>query len=178
MTRQTDNDAFATLTDGSTLVIQRWLPGPAERVWRYLTDSDLRRKWLASGDMDLVPGAPLELVWRNDALSDADDPRPGGFDAEQRMQSRIIDVEPMRMLRIAWGDGDVTFTLREQAGRVLLTITHRGLADRTARGMIAPGWHMHLDILLADLSGTPRPSFWTGWRRLQKLYDNRLNQQG
>ena len=128
--------------------------------------------------MHLVRGAPLELVWRNDALSDPHDPRPGGFDAEQRMQSRIIDVEPMRMLKIAWGDGDVTFTLREQADRVLLTITHGGLVDKTARGMIAPGWHMHLDILFADLSGTQRPSFWSGWTRLQKLYDSRLDQQG
>jgi uncharacterized protein YndB with AHSA1/START domain len=178
MTRQNDVDPFATLADGSTLVIQRWLPGPAERVWRYLTDSDLRRRWLASGDMDLVPGAPLELVWRNDALSDAEDPRPSGFGAEQRMQSRIIDVEPMRMLKIGWGEGDVTFTLRDQGVRVLLTITHRGLEDRTARGMIAPGWHMHLDILVADLSGTKRPSFWSGWTRLHALYDSRLNQQG
>jgi uncharacterized protein YndB with AHSA1/START domain len=173
-----DIDAFATMTGGSTLVIQRWLPGPAERIWRYLTDGNLRRKWLAAGAMELVPGSPLELVWRNDALSDAGDPRPGGFGDEQRMKSRIIDVEPMRMLKIAWGKGDVTFTLQEQTGRVLLTITHCGLEDRVARGMIAPGWHIHLDILLAEISGAQRPSFWSGWTKLRALYDNRLNEKG
>jgi len=176
MTRQDEIDAFATIEGGSTLVVQRWLPGSAERVWRYLTDSDLRRQWLASGNIDLVAGAPLELVWRNDSLSDADDPRPDGFADEERMQSRVIEVEPMRMLKIAWGTGDVTFTLRQQADRVLLTVTHRGLDDRAARGLTAPGWHMHLDILLAELSGTRRPSFWRGWTRLHADYGRRFAQ--
>lgn len=178
MTSQYEVDGFAAMTGGSTLVIQRWLPGPTERVWRYLIDSDLRRKWLASGNMELRAGTSLEFVWRNDALSKVDDPRPDEFAEEERMQSRVIEVDPMRMLKIAWGKGDVTFTLQEQAGRVLLTITHRGLDDRGARRMIAPGWHMHLDILVAELSGAEPPSFWSGWSRLQALYDDRLNQQG
>ena len=50
--------------------IQRILPGPIERVWAYLTDSDLRRRWLAAGPMEMKVGAPFELVWRNDELSD------------------------------------------------------------------------------------------------------------
>jgi uncharacterized protein YndB with AHSA1/START domain len=176
MTRQDDIDAFAAMTGGATLIIQRWLPGPVERVWRYLTDSDLRRKWLASGEMELVAGRPLELVWRNDDLSDPDDSRPGKFAKEERMQSRVIDVDPMRMLRIAWGKGGVTFTLQEKAERVLLTVTHRGLDDRGARRMIAPGWHMHLDILVAELSGAQPPSFWSGWAQLQDVYDGRFDQ--
>jgi uncharacterized protein YndB with AHSA1/START domain len=176
MTRHDDIDAFATLTGGSTLVIQRWLPGPVERVWRYLTDSDLRQRWLASGTMELTAGAPLELVWRNDELSDADDPRPGEFAEEERMLSRVIEVDPMRMLRIAWGKGDVTFTLQEQAERVLLTVTHRGLHDRGERRVTAPGWHMHLDILVAELSGARPPSFWSGWKRLGDAYDGRFDQ--
>jgi uncharacterized protein YndB with AHSA1/START domain len=44
------------------LRIQRLLPGPIERVWAYLTESDLRRQWLASGTMQLQPGASFELV--------------------------------------------------------------------------------------------------------------------
>lgn len=174
MTLHDSIDDFATMTDGSTLVIQRWLPGPAERVWRYLTDSDLRRKWLAAGEMELVAGARLELVWRNDTLSDAGDPRPPAFPEAQRMQSHIVAVDPMRMLTIAWGKGAVTFALREKADRVHLTITHTGLVDKAALRMIAGGWHMHLDILAASFSGTERPSFWSGWNRLQSLYDSRL----
>lgn len=167
-------DDFAVMETASTLVIQRWLPGPAERIWRYLTDSALRRKWLAAGDMALSAGAPLELVWRNDDLSAADDPRPTGFAEEQRMESRVIAVDPMRLLTIAWGKGDVTFELREQGDRVLLTLTHRGLDDAAAPTMIAAGWHMHLDILGAEAAGDSPTSFWSGWRRLRDVYAKRM----
>ena len=63
-------DAHGRLTEPATLEIQRLLPGPAERIWAYLTDGELRRKWLAAGTMELTAGAPFELVWRNDELTD------------------------------------------------------------------------------------------------------------
>ena len=174
MTRDTASQDFARLQGGSTLVIQRWLPGPVDRLWRYLTESELRRKWLASGDMTLEPGAPLELVWRNDTLSAPDDHRPDGFSEVQRMDSAVIAVEPMRSLTIAWGAGDVTFELEPKGDRVLLTLTHRGLDDASQRTMIAAGWHMHLDILGADVSGETAGSFWSGWTRLRAAYEQRL----
>ena len=53
--------SYATLSDASTLQIQRVLPGPVERVWAYLTDGELRRQWLAAGEMRLEPGASHAL---------------------------------------------------------------------------------------------------------------------
>jgi uncharacterized protein YndB with AHSA1/START domain len=169
-------DPHARMTGTATLVIQRWLPGGAERVWRYLTDSDLRRKWLASGDMRLQAGAPLELVWRNDALSADADTRPAGFPDVERLQSRVLAVEPMRMLQIAWGEGDVTFTLEEKGDRVLMTVTHRGIDDGAEQFSTAAGWHMHLDILVALASDAAPPSFWSGWTDLHGIYTHRLSQ--
>jgi uncharacterized protein YndB with AHSA1/START domain len=174
MNLQANVGDYGTLSDGSTLTIQRWLPGPVERIWTYLTDGDHRRKWLAAGDMRLAPGASMELVWRNDELSDPLDPRPAGFPEEQRMVSHVIAVDPMRMLTIAWGKGDVTFELSPKGDKVLLTLTHRGLDDRGARTMIAAGWHMHLDILLARVSGQRAGSFWSGWTSLKGFYDRHL----
>ena len=92
------------------------------------------------------------------------------------MQSHIIAVDPMRLLTIAWGKGDVTFELKEQGNKVLLTLTHRGLDDANARTMIAAGWHMHLDILAAEASGRKPSSFWSGWAALRKAYEQRLSQ--
>ena len=69
-------DAYGALSEPSTLTIQRLLPGPIERVWAYLTDSDLRRTWLAAGEMDMKIGAPFELVWRNDELTNPPGQRP------------------------------------------------------------------------------------------------------
>ena len=39
----TPPDAYGTLIEPATLKIERLLPGPIERVWAYLTDSELRR---------------------------------------------------------------------------------------------------------------------------------------
>src|SRR5208282_5598691 len=62
-------DLYGALTEPTTLTIQRLLPGPIDRVWAYLTESDLRRQWLASGTMEMKVGARFELVWRNNELT-------------------------------------------------------------------------------------------------------------
>ena len=168
-------DAYGALIEPTTLKIQRFLPGPIERVWRYLVESDLRRQWLAAGEMEMKVGAPVELVWRNDELNDPPSARPPGHDEEHRMQSRIVALDPPRKLAIAWGNGgDVTFELEPKGERVLLTVIHRRLPDRATMLKISAGWHMHLDILVARASGEQPAPFWDGWRRLQQEYERRL----
>ena len=169
-------DRFGTLVNPTTLVIRRWLPGPIERIWSYLTDSDKRRKWLASGDMELTPGSPLELVWRNDDLSRPGDPRPDNFPAEHRLQSRVIAADPPHRLVIGWGQGDVTFELQPKDGRVLLTLTHTGLTERSTKVGVSAGWHVHLDLLVAEASGDTASSFWKDWTVLRQTYDERIPQ--
>jgi len=71
MTELATQDAYGVLTEPTTLKIQRLLPGPIDRVWAYLTQSDLRRQWLAAGEMEMNVGTPFEFVWRNDELSGA-----------------------------------------------------------------------------------------------------------
>ncbi len=167
--------AFATFTDVSTLRIQRTLPGPIERVWAYLTDGELRRQWLASGEMDLKPGASFELVWRNDELSESDDRAPNGTSGEHRATCRILEVDPPRKLKYEWPQaGEVTFELAPEGKRVLLTVTHHRLTDRRLLTMVGPGWHAHLDILVALLEGTAPPSFWRGWTSLRPEYERRI----
>ena len=124
-------DAFGALTEPATVKIQRRLPGPIERVWAYLTESERRRQWLAAGQMEMKVGAPFELVWRNDELSDPPGQRPAGFPEESRMQSRITELDPPHKLSFTWaGSGDVSFELERQGNEVLLTVIHRRLPDR------------------------------------------------
>ena len=163
------------LTEPATLKIQRLLPGPIERIWAYLTESELRRKWLAAGAMEMKVGAPFELVWRNDELTDPPGQRPEGFAEEHRMQSRITELDPPRKLSITWDNsGDVSFELEPKGDEVLLTVIHRRLPDRTTMLMVGAGWHMHLDVLVARATGEEPAPFWDGWSRLQKEYDRRL----
>jgi uncharacterized protein YndB with AHSA1/START domain len=175
MDAKTKPDAWGALVEPTTLKIQRLLPGPVERIWAYLTDSDLRRKWLAAGAMEMKVGAPFELVWRNDELNDPPSARPADFPEENRMQSRITELDPPRKLSIAWNNsGDVTFELEPRGEGVLLTVTHRRLPDRSTMLKVGAGWHMHLDVLVARAMGNEPAPFWQGWSRLREEYDRRL----
>lgn len=168
-------DGYGELIEPATLKIERLLPGTIERVWEYLTQSDLRRQWLAAGEMEMKAGAPFELTWRNDELTDPPGERPAGFGEEHRMQSRIVELDPPRKLTITWsGSGNVSFELARKGDEVLLTIIHRRLPDRSSLLMHVAGWHMHLDILAARVTASPPEPFWDGWRRLMTDYDRRL----
>jgi uncharacterized protein YndB with AHSA1/START domain len=170
------SSTYGELTEPATLKIQRVLPGPIERVWQYLTNSELRRKWLAAGDMDAKAGAPFELVWKNDELTDPPGNKPDGFGSEHRMQSTIIEADPPNKLAFEWqGGGDVTFTLESRAdNRVLLTVVHRRLRDRNTMVKVSAGWHAHLDVLVAAMNDTRHEPFWDHWSRLKQDYDRLL----
>ena len=168
-------DDYGVLTEPATLTIRRRLPGPIERVWAYLTDSDLRRQWLAAGRMELEVGAPFEFVWRNDELTDPPGERPAGFAAEHRLQSRILACDPPHRLAFAWHDGgEVAMTLEPQGRDVLLTVTHRRLPERPTMLNVAAGWHAHLDLLVASATGAAKTPFWERWSRLRDEYERSL----
>jgi uncharacterized protein YndB with AHSA1/START domain len=174
MTKHVAEYGYGSLIEPATFKIQRLLPGAIERVWAYLTESELRRTWLAAGEMEMRVGAPFELVWRNDELTDPPGLRPSGFGREHRMQSRITELEPPRKITFVWGSGDVTFELEPKGQDVLLTVVHRRLPDRATTLMIGAGWHMHLNVLVARArAATPEP-FWNGWSRLKADYDKRV----
>jgi len=168
-------DAYGVLTEPATLKIQRFLPGPIERVWAYLTESDLRRQWLAAGSMEMKVGAPFEFVWRNDELTNPPGQRPSGFPEEHRMQARITELDPPHKLSITWGStGGVSFELEPRANDVLLTIIHHRVTERATLLNVSAGWHMHLDTLVARATGKEPAPFWVGWSRLKAEYERRM----
>lgn len=147
---------YGVFSDTDSVRLQRVLPGPIERVWNYLTDSDLRRQWLAAGDMTPRVDSEFELVWRNDELTDPPGNKPDGFGDEHRMQGRITEYDPPR------GDD------------VQLTLVHRHLGNRNRVLMHSAGWHAHLDLLADRVSGRKSEPFGDGWLRLKADYDARL----
>lgn len=172
MTDSKFNDRYGVLAPDKSLRIQRRLPGPIERVWSYLTESDLRRQWLASGTMPLQPGASFELVWRNDELSNSAAERPEGFPAESRATCQFIEVDPPRRLRYIWpGVGEVTMELEADGADVLLTLTHRQLVGERLILNVSAGWHAHLALLVARLDNTVPPSLWATWRQVRTEYE-------
>ncbi|MBD8662569.1 SRPBCC family protein [Rhizobium sp. CFBP 8752] len=172
MTDMTSLSRHAFMTEPLALTIQRKLPGPIERIWDYVTDSDLRRQWLASGTMPRQPGGTFELVWRNDELSDDPAGRPEGFPEEQRMESEMIAFEAPHRVVFSWPpSGEVSIELQAVGKDVLLTLTHRRISDRRNMVMVGAGWHAHLDILEVKAAGQNPAAFWPAWLRLREEYE-------
>lgn len=166
---------FAVLTRPDSLRLQRVLPGPIERVWAYLTDSALRRQWLAEGEMPAAVGGRFELRWRNNELTDPPGALPEGLTGEHRMDSTITEYEAPHALGFTWSDGSqVSLRLQAQGEHVLLTVEHRRVASNDTLRSVGPGWHMHLDLLRARLQGGPVEPFWDSWRRIRAGYAGRL----
>lgn len=175
MTKLATLDPHGALIEPLTLQIQRLLPGPVERVWAYLTQSDLRRQWMASGAMELKVGAPFVLTWRNNELSDPPGQRPEGFSDEHSLESVILALDPGRKLVFTWNKGEVSFDLEPAGDKVLLTVTHRRLPDRAQLLNVSAGWHAHLDVLVARIEGRALATpFWDSWSRLKAEYERRL----
>lgn len=175
MTTMLTDDNYGVLTEPATLTIERLLPGPVERVWSYLTDGDLRRQWLAAGAMEQMVGAPVELVWRNDELTDPPGERPEGFGDEHRMTCEVLAIDPRRLLSISWGNtGGVTFTLEEKGDEVLLTIVHKRVEDPSVLLNVSAGWHSHIDVLEAKMRGMAATPHWDNFSQLRGVYAERL----
>ena len=175
MTQVATPEAYGALSEDATLTLERLLPGSIDRVWAYLTESDLRRQWLAAGTMDMGVGAPFELVWRNRELSENPGQRPEGFGEEHRLQSEITELGPPHRLAISWGStGGVVFELEPVGDMVRFTVTHRRIPDRSIMLNVSAGWHAHLGVLAARLAGEEPEPFWDRWVALKAEYANRL----
>jgi uncharacterized protein YndB with AHSA1/START domain len=166
---------YGAVTHPDTVRLERLLPGPIERVWDYLTDSEKRGKWLASGKMDLRVGGKVELTWHHSDLS-AEKIPPEKFRKHEghMMTGQVTACDPPRLLSYTFGDsGEVTFELTPKGKDVLLVLTHRRLADRKTMVSVSTGWHSHLGILIDVLNGEPRP-FWTTVTKMESEYEKRI----
>ena len=169
----------ATLVDGSTIRFQRLLPGPVERVWSYLTDSEKRATWFAAGEFELRIGGRIELNFAHENLS-ADKTPPERYKGVEhsRFEGRITRLEPLRALAYTWKwddqESEVLFELAPKGKDVLLTIHHRLPGGRPQKVSVASGWETHTGILADVLNGVePRP-FWQTHGKLEKEYEATL----
>lgn len=172
----------ASLIAADTARIRRLLPGPIERVWAYLTESDKRSQWLAGGAMELHVGGKVELLFRHAELSDepgAPPPRHADMERGHLNTGRITACDPPHLLAYTWGENhgdpsEVRFELEPRDGKVLLTVTHRRLDGRDTLRSVAGGWHTHLDILADRLHGRAPPNFWKTYERIAAEYGERF----
>lgn len=174
-------DEYAIAPEAATVRLERMLPGPIERVWAYLTESDKRGKWFASGPMELRPGGKLEFQFHNSKLSSHPEPTPEKYQQYEGMTStgQVIRCEPPHVLSFNWdeekgGQSEVTFELTERKEKVHMVITHRRLRNRSEMVGVASGWHAHVAILIDYLEEREPGPFWSVMEKLEAEYDQRL----
>ncbi|CAG0954414.1 MAG: SRPBCC domain-containing protein [Rhizobiaceae bacterium] len=96
-----------------SVVVERTIPHPPEKIWRALTEPHLIEAWLMRNDFRPLEGHrfSLEADW-------------GGVDC------RVVDVEPNRTLTYTWQTKDlesvVTWTLVPNGAGTLLRMEQSG----------------------------------------------------
>lgn len=181
------NNQYGTFPEPETLRFERLLPGPIERVWDYLTKSDLKAKWLDAGDVEPKVGGKVELHFHHKDLSEKDDPIPEKYKTMEDgtyFEGRVVNWDPPHLLSYTWGEetGEeslVTFELTpKQNNKVLLTLTHQRLGDEpNVLISVASGWHTHLGILVDRLEGNEPKGFWEVHSKMEAKYEQRLSNQ-
>jgi len=172
-------DDYGRLIEPGTLRMERLLPAPIERVWRYLVEPEKRARWLAGGTMGAAAGDSFELHFENAKLGGTPPERYRDYDRLHVQTSRVIRIEAPRLLVISWSHGErdaseVSFELTPRDAQTHLRLTHRLLATRSDTLSVSGGWHTHLDLLGDLLAGrTPRP-FWTTLQTVEAAYDQRI----
>src|SRR3954470_8154026 len=164
----------ATLIEPGTVKMERLLPGPVERVWAYITESDKRAKWLAAGEFDLRLGGAIKLEFNNGSLPNQQPlPQKHQGKGKAHFEGKITRFEPMRVLAHTWnmgGDTEVTYELTPRGKDVLLTVVHKRLAPRELVLGVMGGWDVHTGILADILNGTPPRPFWKTHTALEPKY--------
>jgi uncharacterized protein YndB with AHSA1/START domain len=180
-TQPSPANEYGTAVEAGTVRLERVLPGPIERVWAYLTESEKRGTWFSSGPMELRPGGKIEFLFENAKLTPYDESPPEKYKHCEGMTStgRVIRCEPPNVLTFSWmeeyGDeSEVTFELAARGKDVLMVLTHRRLRNRSDMIGVAAGWHAHVGILIDKLNGRQPKPFWATHLKLEEEYDQRF----
>jgi uncharacterized protein YndB with AHSA1/START domain len=151
--------AYGTLIDAHTIRFERDLPGPIERVWAYLTESDLKATWIGATEIPSTVGGESTMTW------EGEDGEPGGALTIRTRYDWIELHAPGGAIR----DSIVRFELAIHGDGVRLTLTHRALPVDSYT-TIAAGWHAHLDTLVAQLDGSGGPDAFARYAEIEPRY--------
>jgi uncharacterized protein YndB with AHSA1/START domain len=169
---------YASRLAADTVRLERLLPGPLERVWSFLTESDQRARWLAGGHMELKAGGKVELNFAHQQLSH--EPTPAKYrDLPMSFTGKVLRCVPPQLLEFTWLESHgqhsvVLWELAPRGDRVLFTITHRKLANREELLGVSGGWDVHVGILEDVLTQRTPRGFWSTHAQLEAEYGRRF----
>ena len=152
----------AQFTHAHMVRFERLLPGPVERAWQVLTETNRLPGWYGEGHIEAGTGGAVTLM--------------GGH-----IRGTVTQCLPPQRLAYSWNvfnPGDevspypesyLTLELTPAGDDTALTLTHLPVLERFVK-LNAMGWHTYLDMVAAALRGepvAPRDAYMT---RNAKLY--------
>ena len=154
-----------------TLVLERELRHPPEKVWRALTEPAHLREW-APFDADGSLGTKGTTV----KLTTVGAPTP------RVTETRVTRADAPRVLEYNWGGFDMRWELEAIGAGTRLTLWTN--IDPRFMSMGAAGWHICFDVLDHLLTGAPIGRMvgpdaikFGGWQRLNGEYAKQLAEQ-
>ncbi|MBX9459603.1 MAG: SRPBCC domain-containing protein [Rhizobium sp.] len=132
----------APLSEARSVVVERELPHPPQKIWRALTQPELMEEWLMKSDF--VAAIDHRFSFRADW---------GHVDCQ------VLKLEPHRTLSYSWGDSRlesiVTWTLRPTATGTHLMLEQTGFRHDQPRYFqgATEGWPRFLGRLETLLDG-------------------------
>jgi uncharacterized protein YndB with AHSA1/START domain len=130
-----------TAPETRSVVVERELASPPEKIWRALTQPHLIEEWLMKNDFKPVAGHRFKL---------RRDPKP---DVSVVVDCQVVAVEPNKMLSYTWEafglESVVTFTLTPTSTGTHLRVEQSGFRadqEQAHRGAKA-AWRQFIEAL-------------------------------
>jgi uncharacterized protein YndB with AHSA1/START domain len=157
-------NALGTRVGRDAVRFERLLPGPIERVWSYLTDSELLPRWFSGGSVAPSVGGEVR------------------FDAG--MDGRVTVYDPPHVLEYTWDEPErergpvfdalVRWELTTEGEDVRLVLLHSRLPE-SAAPQFGAGWHTFLDRLDARLRDREARPIGAAFAELEPAYEARFS---
>jgi uncharacterized protein YndB with AHSA1/START domain len=153
--------------DYATIVFKRLLRHPPQAVWDAITKPDELKEWLmcSSAKIDGRAGGSVDMV---------------AGPAQFHVTGKVLTWDPPRVFEHEWkvaagphmpkGENAVfRYDLAALGETTMLIVTYRKLTRETCGGF-APGTHVLLDRLEAQLAGEPLPEWMPRFEALRSSY--------